>query len=205
MTISFGKFIPVKVYIDGKEIKTPAGGNVPKEVERATLTMCDCLTKDKNYPDTELAEQQRRFFSLGVDDYRIPRKSPKNKTDILPSTVKTANIEGQRYLVTGSDILTYKEQGHQLGIKRKEMLERAEDAIGSEAEGMSKKQFDQAIMEMTGLENQILGQDRINIIKQHMRRNDRVLDKTLYINAVTNPDAKLQRDKYKITLIDFKA
>ncbi|MBE7706055.1 MAG: hypothetical protein E7Z91_02265 [Cyanobacteria bacterium SIG30] len=205
MTISFGQFIPVKVFVDGKEVKSGNGNNIPKPIERVTLTMCDCLIKDKNYPDTFLAEQQRRFFASQVKDYKVPVQSPKNKTNITDSSVKTANIEGQRYLVTGNDIYTYKEYGHQFGIDRKGILDKAEDKIGSEADFMSQETFERTLKGMTNQEIEIAKQDRINYIKRHMRRNERISDKTLYIHAKTNPDAKLERDKYKIALIDFKA
>lgn len=204
-TISFGKYVPVRVFVDGKEVKTPPDGNVPKPVERVTLTMCDCLIKDKNYPDTSLAEQQRRFFASQVPDYRVPRKCPQNKTQILPSSVKTANIEGRRYLVTGDDIYTYKEYGHQLGSERKRILQTAEQRIGEEAVDMSRRDYNYLVDRMTRTENDMVAQDRINRIKQDMRRNNKITDKTLYINAVTNPSAKYERDKYIITLIDFKA
>ena len=209
MTVSFGKYIPVKVFVDGKEVKSNPGGRMPEQIERVTLTMCDCLIKDKNYPKSMLAEQQRRFFASKVSDYKPPTDSPKNKTDILPSSVKTANIDGQRYLVTGDDILTYKEQGHQLGIKRRDIVERAEDRIGSKAEFTSKQQYDRMIHDMTQVENRVVAQDRINLIKQDMRRNNRVTDETLCIHAITNPDyienKSPKRDKYRIALIDFKA
>ena len=205
MNISFGKFIPVKVFIDGKEIKKTSDSSVPKEVERVTLTMCDCLSKDKNYPNSYLAEQQRRFFAAFVDDYKLPKTSPQNKRDILPSSVKTANIEGQRYLVTGNDIFEYKERGHELGIKRRDIIARAEDRIDSITEGMSRSEFEKTLDSRTRVEVDMAKQDRVNGIKRHMRRNERISDKTLYISAVTNPDAKLERDKYRIAYIDFKA
>ena len=205
MNISFGKFIPVRVFVDGKEIENTNGSYVPKEIERVTLSMCDCLSKDKNYPNTYLAEQQRRFFAAFVKDYKLPTKPAENKRDILSSSVKTANIEGQRYLITGDDIYEYKDKGHQLGVKKRDIISRAEDRTSSIAETMSKDEYDESIKSKSSVEVQMAKQDRINEIKRHMRRNERVLDKTLYISAISNPDAKLARDKYRIAYIDFKA
>ena len=205
MNISCGKFIPVRVFVDGKEIKSNNQSSVPKEVERVTLSLCDCLIKDAKYPNTLLAEQQRRFFASAVDDYKAPKECPKNKTDILPSSVKTANIEGQRYLVTGDDIYVYKNMGRELGVKTRDIFDIAEKRIDDNFGINKHRDFQDAVKEMTDAEVHFARQDRVNEIKRYMRRNERVLDKTLYIRAVTNPDAKLERDKYRIALIDFKA
>ncbi len=203
MSISFGKFVPVKVFIDGKEIQSKDGKTVPKEVERATLTLCDCLAMDKNYPNIYLAEQQRRFFRSKVSDYETPKKPAQNKREILPSTVKTVNVDGQRYLVTGKDISAVQEIGHNLGSQTKANMERAEDYIGSRADYMKHTEFQKEVSRIAYSDNQSAKQSRINALKRLIK--DRSIDETLYLNVATNPDAKLEREKYRVTLIDFKA
>lgn len=201
MSISFGKFIPVKVFIDGKEYKSKDGKKVPKEVERATLTLCDCLSRDKNYPNIYLAEQQRRFFKSKVNDYQLPNIPARNKKEILPSSVKTVNVEGKRYLVTGKDISAVQEIGHNLGVQTKINMEKAEDNIGYRADSMRRKEFQQEVSRMSYSDNQNAKQSRINQLKKLIA--SRSIPETLYLDVRTNPDAKLVRDKYKISLIDF--
>lgn len=202
MNISFTSFIPVKVFIDEKEIKNDTK-IVPKSVERATLTLCDCLSKNEKYKDSLLAQQQRYFFSSKVDDYIVPEKPSKNKTEITPSSVKTLNLEGKRYLVTGKDITRMQEIGHALGKAKKENFQDAENRIGARAETMSYRSFENEISKNAYIHNQIAKQDRISSLKALV--NDNSINETLYLYVETNPNAKLERDKYQISLIDFRA
>ncbi|MBO5948619.1 hypothetical protein J6Q66_07275, partial [bacterium] len=89
MQVSFGKFIPVRVFLDGKEVVNHNQKGMNQDIKQITLAMTDCLGKADNYPNSYLAEQQRRFFASQVDDYKLPKKTADNKSDILPSTVKT--------------------------------------------------------------------------------------------------------------------
>ena len=203
MAISFGKFIPVKVFIDGKEVESQNSAIVPKEVERVTLSFCDCLTKNEKYPDGLLPEQQRRFFASKVSDYRPAIKTSKSKTEITPSSVKTANLDGQRYLVSGKDIVAVGELGHNLGKTKKQNYENAEDFVMANADGMSYRTFSREVSRVASSYNERAKNDRLSALRKMVKNNS--IPETLYIYAKTNEKAKLVRDKYIIETIDFKA
>ena len=55
MKVSFGKIIPVKVFVDGKET------DKEKQISTVTNILCSNLRKEKHYENTWQAEQQRRY------------------------------------------------------------------------------------------------------------------------------------------------
>lgn len=202
MRVSFGKFIPVRVFIDGKEVKSNKASVMNPAIKQVTLNMASCLSKDKNYPNDNLAEQQRRFFASQVNDYRLPRKIAENKSDILPSTVKTVNIDGQRYFVTGEDVLLVQEIGHELGVQQKKNGELVDRALSPVAEDMTPKEYDYQHKIISKMYDRGSKLERTETLKDYARK--RSIPKTLYISATKNDDAKLMRDKYTINYIDFK-
>ncbi len=203
MQVSFGNFIPVKVFLDGKEVKNNTKSRIMNpDIKQVTLNMADCLSKDKTYPNTCLAEQQRRFFKSQVSDYALPRKTADNKSEILPSTVKTVNVDGQRYLVTGADILMVQELGHELGVQRKKNSERTDMALSSKAEDMTYQEYEKLHKTISGMYDMASKIERMDALRDLAKK--RSIPKTLYISATKNPDAKLKRDQYTIDFIDFK-
>lgn len=203
MNISFGKFIPVKVFVDGKEVKNnPKSKMMNPEIKQVTLNMADCLSKDKTYPDTFLAEQQRRFFKSQINDYALPRKVADNKSDILSSTVKTVNVDGQRYLITGADILMVQELGHELGVQQKKNSEKTDMDLSRKAEDMTYQEYKKLHDAITGMYNMASKIERMDALRKLAR--DRSIQKTLYISATKNENAKLKRDQYSVDFIDFK-
>ena len=202
MNVSFGKFIPVRVFLDGKEIVNKNPKVMDQDIKQLTLAATDCFSKANNYPNTFLAEQQRRFFASQVDDYELPKRSATNRSDILPSTVKTVNVDGKRFLTTGMDIFFVKELGHELGLQQKKNSEETDRVLSSRAEDMSPEDYDKLHSTITGMRNMAAKGQRQEALKELAEQ--RKISKTLYINASSNPDGKLLRDKYKINYIDFK-
>lgn len=204
MQISFGKFIPVKVFVDNKEVVPDSSQNREK-INAVSGILCNCLSRHGDYPNTFLAEQQRRYFASEVSDFKLPQQTSKNKTDISDSLVKTANIRKSRYLITGSeDINSYNFFGYQLGSKKKENRLIAEKLLDRSCERISDDlTLNLRINQMTYSDNKKAANERIKKLIDYIK--PRTHSKTLYINAITNPNAKLKRDKYIITLIDFKA
>lgn len=203
MKVSFGKFIPVKVFLDGKEVRNnPKSKIMDPDIKQVTLNMADCLSKDKTYPNNCLAEQQRRFFKSQVSDYALPRKTADNKSEILPSTVKTVNIDGQRYLITGADILLVQELGHELGVQQKKNSERTDMTLSAKADDMTYQEYQKLHKTITGMYNMASKAERMNALRDLAKK--RSIPKTLYISASKNEDAKLKRDQYSIQYIDFK-
>ena len=68
---------------------------------------------------------------------------------------------------------------------------------------MPQHEFEREVEQIAFYDNQCAKEARINSIKRKM--GGRKIPETLYIHAKTNPNAKLQRDKYQIALIDFRA
>lgn len=201
MNVSFGKFIPVRVFLDGKEVVNNNPKSMNPDIKQVTLAMTDCLGKADNYPNTYLAEQQRRFFASQVDDYSLPRKFADNKSDILPSTVKTVNVDGKRYLTTGLDIFLVKELGHELGKQQKKNSEETDRVLSSRAEDMNPDDYEKLHSTITGMRNMAAKGQRQEALKELAKQ--RSIPKTLYINASSDSSAKNKRDQYKINYIDF--
>ena len=202
MQVSFGKFIPVRVFLDGKEVVNHNQKGMNQDIKQITLAMTDCLGKADNYPNSYLAEQQRRFFASQVDDYKLPKKTADNKSDILPSTVKTVNVDGKRYLTTGLDIFLVKELGHELGVQKKKNSDETDKVLSSRAEEMSYEDYEKLHGAITGMRNMAAKGQRQEALKELAKQ--RSIPKTLYIDASSNVGAKNKRDQYKINFIDFK-
>lgn len=202
MRISFGKFIPVKVFVDGKEVKNNSTKTMNPDIKHVTINLADILSKNPNSPDTFLEEQQRRFFKSQVSDYVLPRKKADNKTDILPSTVKTVNVDGERFLVTGDDVFLVQEIGHELGVQQKKNSELTEKALSPIAENMTCSEYDFKHKVITDMYNRGSKGQRQTALKDFAQ--SRSIPKTLYISATKNENAKLKRDQYSINYIDFK-
>lgn len=202
MQVSFGKFIPVRVFLDGKEVVNHNQKGMNQDIKQITLAMTDCLGKADNYPNSYLAEQQRRFFASQVDDYKLPKKTADNKSDILPSTVKTVNVDGKRYLTTGLDIFLVKELGHELGVQQKKNSDETDKVLSSRAEEMSYEDYEKLHGAITGMRNMAAKGQRQEALKELAKQ--RSIPKTLYIDASSNVGAKNKRDQYKINFIDFK-
>ena len=177
MRISFGKLIPVRVFVDGKETDDR------DEVSKVTNTLCANLRRQKHYPNTHLIEQQRRMFNAVVSDYELPRTDDDYKGNkSSPSYVHPVYIlnpntgKKERYLATGKHVAAVKEIGHQYGSDLK--------IHGDEEKANIYRQY------------------KLNELKN---ATGVTLKQTLCVNAITNPDAKLDKEKYRITLIDFQA
>ena len=175
MNISFGKIIPVKVYIDGK------ASNNQEDIGVATNILCANLRRQKHYPNTDLTEQQRRMFNALVSDYTLPRTDSDYKPNVdTPSNVIPLNIfntktgKKDRYLVTGNHIPVVREIQNEFGRDKK-----------------LHGDYDKAYRDM---------QYKLNQLKDS---RSATLGKTLYIDAKSNPNAKLEKEKFTISLIDF--
>jgi len=97
MQVSFGKFVPVVVRVNGRD----AYG---EDVNKVTNELCSLLRNDKGFKpqDINLVEQQRIFFQSHVSDYRRPSK--KFHTGETPrANVRPLNLKNGRFLVTGRD------------------------------------------------------------------------------------------------------
>lgn len=187
MQISFGKFVPVSVFLNGK----PAG---VEERDKITKNLCSILRNDPHAENTYLSEQQRRFFAAEVSDYRAPTsKFKRGLTDA--SDVTTLNIKGQgRYLVTGKETTLKNEFGRDYNHRSHEINNNEENYVQL---GL--------IDEITAL-NQAEARaktERQNKLNKALENNK--LNKTLCINAIEFPEAKTDKERYKIALIDFKA
>lgn len=104
--VNFGKFVPVKVYLDDQLLDFNDAKD-KKKIENITTLLCRNLRKDENSDNTFMSEQQRRFFGAMVKDYKpIVGKNKfyvaeKNKS----SNVTTVNVKDVgRFLLTGGDI-----------------------------------------------------------------------------------------------------
>lgn len=201
MRVSFGKFIPVRVFLDGKEVVNNTPKGMDKDIKQITINLADNLSRAKHSPNTVLEEQQRRFFASQVDDYERPRRTAENKSDILPSTVKTVNVNGKRYLTTGMDIFLVQELGHELGMQQKKNSEETDKVLSSRSEEMPYEDYEKLHSTITGMRNMAAKGQRQEALKELAKQ--RRIPKTLYINASSNPNGKLLRDKYKINYIDF--
>ncbi|MBR2386320.1 hypothetical protein IKA92_03390 [bacterium] len=175
MNISFGKIIPVKVYIDGKV------SNNQDDIGVATNILCANLRRQKHYQNTDLTEQQRRMFNAVVSDYVLPRCDSDYKPNVdTPSNVVPLNIfnpktgKKDRYLVTGNHIPVVREIQNQFGRDKK---------IHGD--------HDKAYRDM---------QYKLNELKDS---RSATLGKTLCVDAKSNPNAKLEKERYTISLIDF--
>ena len=202
MKVSFGKLIPVKVFLDGREVVNNNSKVMNQDIKQITINMADNLSKAKHAPNTYLEEQQRRFFASQVDDYERPKKTADNKSDILPSTVKTVNVGGKRYLTTGLDVFLVKELGHELGKQQKKNSEETDKVLSFQAEDMDYEDYEKLHKTITGMRNMAAKGQREEALKELARQ--RSISKTLYIDASSVPNGKLNRDKYKINYIDFK-
>lgn len=176
MKVSFGKVIPVKVFVDGKETTKD------KQIKTVTNILCSNLRKEKHYQNTWNAEQQRRFFAAMVKDYKLPQGAysykPNEKlspSNVCGMTVKTANGEQKRHLLTGTDIERYTKIGEQFGIDTR----------------------------VNGYSQQYAFEKYNNELKEMTKNKSAVLDKTLMINAIQDQEAKKEKDQFKIALIDF--
>jgi len=97
MQVSFGKFVPVVVRVNGRD----AFG---EDVNKVTNELCSLLRNDKGFKpqDIDLVEQQRIFFQSHVSDYRRPSK--KFHTGETPrANVRPLNLKNGKFLVTGRD------------------------------------------------------------------------------------------------------
>lgn len=187
MQVSFGKFVPVNVFLNGQ----PAYG---EERDKITKNMCSILRNDAHTDSTLLSEQQRRFFAAEVGDYKAPTtKFKRGLTDA--SDVTTLNIKGQgRYLVTGKEIATKDDFGRDYNHKSHEINTDEENYI------------------QLGLLDEITAYSRAEARAKTERQNrlnkaleNNKLNKTLCINAVEFPMEKTDKKRYQIALIDFKA
>ncbi|MBR1976968.1 hypothetical protein IKA15_01670 [bacterium] len=179
MKVSFGKIIPVKVFVDGKE------SNKEQQIKDVTNILCSNLRKEKHYDNTWQAEQQRRFFAAMVKDYKLPegvheykandKFSPSNVIGMTIKDPKTGKTD--RYLLTGSDKERFVNAGEQYGIEiynNGTSKERAFDKYNKDLKAM-------------------------------LKTPGALLDKTLMVNVIQDQEAKKLKDQYKIALIDFKA
>ncbi len=178
MKVSFGKIIPVKVFVDGKET------DKDKQIKTVTNILCSNLRKEKHYDNTWNAEQQRRYFAAMVKDYKLPEGAHDYKpnakfspSNVCGMTITGANGKIERYLLTGKDIERFADIGHQFGV--------ATHVNGDSKEYAFKKYNE----ELRGM----------------LKTSGALLDKTLMVNAIQDQDAKKEKDQYKIALIDFKA
>ncbi len=179
MKVSFGKIIPVKVFVDGKET------DKEKQISTVTNILCSNLRKEKHYENTWLTEQQRRFFAAMVKDYKLPegvheykandKFSPSNVIGMTIKDPKTGKTE--RYLLTGADKERYVSAGEQYGIE-------------IYSNGTSKERaFEKYNRDL----------------KAMLKAPGALLGKTLLINCVQDQNAKKEKEQYKIALMDFQA
>ena len=179
MKVSFGKIIPVKVFVDGKET------DKEKQISTVTNILCSNLRKEKHYENTWQAEQQRRFFAAMVKDYKLPeganeyrandKFSPSNVMGMTIKNPKTGKTD--RYLLTGADKERYVNAGEQYGIE----------------------------IYNNGTSKERAFEKYNNELKAMLKAPGALLDKTLMVNAIQDQEAKKQKDQFKIALIDFKA
>lgn len=179
MKVSFGKIIPVKVFVDGKET------DKEKQISTVTNILCSNLRKEKHYENTWLTEQQRRYFASTVKDYKLPegvheykandKFSPSNVIGMTIKDPKTGKTD--RYLLTGADKERYVNAGEQFGIE----------------------------IYSNGTSRERAFEKYNRDLKAMLKTPGALLDKTLMVNAVQDQEAKKQKDQFKIALIDFKA
>lgn len=190
MQVSFGKFVPVRVFVDKQEVHD-------KEKDKVTNVLCQLLRNDQHYKDPMpfLPEQQRRFFASIVKDYKAPtKKYDKDKTP--NSNVTPVDIKGKgRFLVTGDDIDLKKQFGREYGHKRNEAL----DTVGTNYAQLG---IDAEFTALNAAKSRAMDEMQAQL-RDALRLN--TLDKTLYVQAKSVPNQKNIKDSYVITLLDFKA